>query len=105
EDDDSRRTGLIWAAVVVALLLVIGAAAWAIVNFGKNDGPTTVAVPSSLIGMTEDSARNKILSLKLKPVEGATTAGPCFDGQPGKVKTVCLVDPEVGSQVDEHTTV
>src|SRR3954447_1465691 len=28
DEDDSRRTGLIWAAVVVALLLVIGAAGW-----------------------------------------------------------------------------
>jgi serine/threonine-protein kinase len=90
---------------VIALLLVIGAAAWAIVNFGKSDGPNTVTIPASIIGMTEDSARAKILSLKLKPVEGATTPGPCADDQDGKPKTVCTVDPEILSQVDEHTTV
>jgi serine/threonine-protein kinase len=104
EDDDSRRTGLIWAAVVIALLLVIGAAAWAIVNFGTDNGPSTVAVPS-VIGMTEDAARAKILQSKLKPVQGDPTSGPCAGGQQGKVKTVCTVDPGVGAQVDEHTTV
>jgi beta-lactam-binding protein with PASTA domain len=104
DDDDSRRTGLIWAAVVVALLLVIGAAAWAIVNFGTNDGPKTVAVPS-IIGMTEDAARAKILQANLKPVEGDPTSETCDDGQPGKVKTVCKVDQDIGAQVDEHTTV
>src|SRR4051794_27749075 len=44
DDGDERRTGLIWAAVVVALLLVIGAAAYAIVHLGgSNNGPKMVA--------------------------------------------------------------
>src|SRR3954468_12987058 len=104
EEDDSRRTGLIWAAVVVALLLVIGAAGWAIVNFGKDNGPSTVPVPS-VVGMTEKAAQDSIRHANLHPVAGAKTAGPCADSQPGKVGTVCTVEPIEGTQVQERTSV
>src|SRR3954452_4951349 len=100
----NRRTGLIWAAVVIALLLVIGAAGWAIVTFGKDQGPATVAVPS-VIGMTKDAAETSIRQANLKPVEGPTTDGPCADGQPGKKDHVCTVEPAEGASVQENTTV
>src|SRR3954467_951208 len=35
DEDDGRRTGLIWAAVVIALLIVIGVASYLIVHFGS----------------------------------------------------------------------
>jgi serine/threonine-protein kinase len=104
DEDDSRRTGLIWAAVVVALLLVIGAAGWAIVNFGKDNGPSTVAVPS-IIGMTSDAAAQAIRQANLKPEKGDNTSGSCDDGQPGTVGKVCTVEPRVDTSVQEHTTV
>jgi serine/threonine-protein kinase len=104
DDDDSRRTGLIWAAVVIALLLVIGAAGWAIVTFGKDNGPTTVAVPS-IIGMTQDAAEARIRQANLKPVEGAPTSGPCAEGQAGKPHMVCTAEPGAGADVQEKTIV
>jgi eukaryotic-like serine/threonine-protein kinase len=105
EEDDNRRTGLIWAAVVVALLLVIGAGAYAIVFLGKDSGPTKVAVPSTLIGKTEDAAIAAIRQANLVPNKGDPVSSDCDNGQPPQKDRVCQVSPQGGEQVAKGSTV
>jgi beta-lactam-binding protein with PASTA domain len=92
EPDDSRRTGLIWAAVVVALLLVIGAAAYAVVFIGRTDKVSTVNVPS-LYGKTPQAASTQLQGLGFTPVVGPATNGPCDGNLPGLKGQVCTQDP------------
>lgn len=105
DDEDNRRTGLIWAAIVAALLLVIGAAAYAIVFLGKDNGPTKVAVPSTLIGKTEDAAIAAIRQANLVPNKGDPVTSDCDNGQPPQKDRVCQVRPQGGEQVAKGTTV
>jgi eukaryotic-like serine/threonine-protein kinase len=104
DDGDSKRTGLIWAAIVVALLLVIGVAGYAIVFLGKDDGPKTVAIPS-VIGQTKIAAENTIRQANLRPRQGPDTHGPCANNEKGKKGFVCTVEPEEGAKVQEKSVV
>src|SRR5919198_137164 len=105
-EDEHRRTGLIWAAVVVALLLVIGAAAYAIVFLGKGDETQTVAVPGTLIGETAAQAEQDIKKAGLTPVKGDDVNGDCDGGKDVQQKgLVCQVKPQEGVQVDEGSNV
>jgi len=103
EEDDHRRSGLIWALVVVALLLVIGAAAYAIVFLGKDSGPKSYKVPS-VVGQTEDFARTQ-LKQHFTPVKGSDTSATCFGGQQVKEGLVCTLDPAPGAEAKEGSKV
>jgi beta-lactam-binding protein with PASTA domain/predicted Ser/Thr protein kinase len=105
DDDDSKRTGLIWAAVVIALLLVIGVAGYAIVFLGKDDGPKTVAVPATLIGESPQGAEQDIRNAGLVPKAGDPVSGECAGGQKVAKGKVCTVSPEVGADVAENSVV
>jgi beta-lactam-binding protein with PASTA domain/predicted Ser/Thr protein kinase len=105
EPEEHRRTGLIWAAVVVALLLVIGAASYAIVFLGKDKGPTMVAVPSSLVNETPAAAEQQIRNAGLTPHKGTATSGPCDQGQKVDPNNVCTVKPAEGASVQKGTIV
>jgi serine/threonine-protein kinase len=105
EEEDHRRTGLIWAAVVVALLLVIGVAAYAIAFLGNDKGPTMVSVPGSLIGRTEDAAKQAIRQAGLVPQKGPDVSTTCDDGSQGQKGKVCHVDPAEGARVKKGTVV
>jgi serine/threonine-protein kinase len=106
EEDEHRRTGWIWAAVVLALLLVIGAAAYAIVFLGNDNVTATVAVPSGLVGELPQQAEQDISKAGLKPVQGTPdVTGNCDGGHTPDVGHVCQVRPQQGEQVDKGTTV
>jgi beta-lactam-binding protein with PASTA domain/predicted Ser/Thr protein kinase len=105
DDDDGRRTGLIWAAVVVALLLVIGVAAYAIVFLGKDNTATkTVAVPT-VVGQIPSAAENAIKQAGLTPQKGADTGGACAQGQQVDKGRVCTVQPGEGAKVKDGSIV
>jgi beta-lactam-binding protein with PASTA domain/predicted Ser/Thr protein kinase len=104
QEPDERRSSLIWLAVVVALLLVIGAATYAIFVIGKTDKPKTVAVPS-IVGQLPAAAADALTKAKFKPVKGEDTNGPCVDGAKVAKGKVCLVDPAPGNKVKEGSTV
>ena len=103
-DTDERRRSLVWLAVVVALLLVIGAATYAIFVLGKTDKPKTVAVPS-IIGQTPAAAVDTLTKLHFKPVKGEETNGPCLDNATVAKGQVCLVDPTPGTKAKDGATV
>jgi serine/threonine-protein kinase len=105
DDDDGRRTGLIWAAVVIALLLVIGVAAYAIVFLGKDSNSTkTVTVPT-VVGQKPTQAELQITNAHLHPSRGSDTNGPCANGQAGVKGTVCTLEPAEGEKVKDGSTV
>jgi serine/threonine-protein kinase len=106
EEDNHRRTGLIWAAVVVALLLVIGVAAYAITFLGKDNGPKMVAVPASLVGAKPAEADAAIRAAGLTPHQSPTdTHGPCDDSQKPVAGQVCQVRPQQGTKVKDASVV
>ncbi|HKC26527.1 MAG TPA: Stk1 family PASTA domain-containing Ser/Thr kinase [Jatrophihabitans sp.] len=105
EPDGHRRTGLIWAAVVVALLIVIGAASYAIVFLGKDKGPTMVVVPRSVIGEPAAAAEQDIRSAGLVPKAGPATSGPCDNNQKVDQSQVCTVKPAAGASVQQGSIV
>jgi beta-lactam-binding protein with PASTA domain len=104
--DDERRSGLIWAAVVGALLLVIGAAAFAIVFLGKSDGAAkTFAIPQ-VVGQLPAAADDALRKAGLVPRRAAgTTAGPCDDGETVDKGKVCTLQPKAGEKVKKGTAV
>ena len=104
ERSDERRRGLIWLAVVIGLLLVIGAAAFAILFLGKGDKPKKVSVPS-IIGFTENAAISQIRNAGLVPVRGAVTNGPCDGNVTVQEQQVCKVDPSVDASVKDGSKV
>jgi beta-lactam-binding protein with PASTA domain/predicted Ser/Thr protein kinase len=104
EEDEHRRTGLIWAAVVVALLLVIGVAAYAIVFLGNDNGPKTVAVPS-IVGENQAAAEAAIKAANLQPQRGDATSDTCDGGQKVDAGQVCKVSPSEGTSVKENSVV
>jgi serine/threonine protein kinase len=86
-DEESPRSKWIWVALVVALLLVIGGAAYVIVALGKSDKPKTYAVPN-IIGQTPAAA-----TLALQTA-GFLNVAP----DPTPSKGPCGLDPTVAPQ-------
>jgi beta-lactam-binding protein with PASTA domain/predicted Ser/Thr protein kinase len=107
EDDTSSHKGaVIWTAVVLALLLVIGVAAWAVLRSDKTKAPTLYTV-DSLVGLDPAAAEQKIRDLHLTVVPTHEPSnGPCSSGATGAAAVtvtkgkVCTQDPAAGSQLE-----
>ena len=111
DDGEGKRRAWLWAALVAALLLVIGGGAWAIWALSGSDSPTKAAVPN-VIGMNPAQANAAIASRKFTPPTGTPqTASKCGvnpDTQPiasPTEGTVCTQSPPANSQQNEGTTV
>jgi eukaryotic-like serine/threonine-protein kinase len=102
DDDHQGRSGLIWAAVVVILLIVIGVAAYAIV---RTSSQTTkmVAVPS-IVGQTQDAAVNSLRAAGLNPGNITSASTGCASQNP-TVGTVCTQQFAGGSMQAKGTSV
>ena len=115
EEDDSgaHRGALIWTAVVLALLLVIGSAALYVLKRDNSPaGPTLYQVPA-LVGLSPAAAVDTLRSNHLIPAAGkpAGSNGPCSAGSdavalknPTKGQ-VCTQNPAAGKEVADGTTV
>jgi eukaryotic-like serine/threonine-protein kinase len=109
-DDGSnqRRAGLIWAAVVVALLLVIGIAAYAIVRTSGGDSTSKVGVPV-LIGKTPEAATSALQQAGLLAGSVTNFSGTCGDppsvSVPQVQGNVCTQSIGAGSEQKKGTTV
>ena len=118
EHERDRRNALIWAAIVVALLLVIGAGAFFIYKLGSNsDSGKKIAVPN-LVGLTPAaankqlgnkpncSATNTCMVYLVPNSEAPTTAGPCDDkSTPTKEGLICKVTDQAGATVPANAEV
>ncbi|MEP6852528.1 MAG: Stk1 family PASTA domain-containing Ser/Thr kinase [bacterium] len=111
EDGDDprsgRRTALIWTAVVLALLLVIGGTAYALLRSGdkqKAAPPVETTQVPNLVGLTQPAAAGRIKTNKLAlaaPVESLRVcAVPTV--QKGQV---CTQNPDPGGVVNVNTSV
>jgi beta-lactam-binding protein with PASTA domain len=78
DDGNQRRTGLIWAAVVVALLLVIGVAAYAIVRTSGSSAAKRVGVPA-LVGQTPAAAEEALRTAGFLPGTASNRSDFCGD--------------------------
>jgi len=98
--DGNRKNGLIWLAVVLALLLVVGGIV-GVVLFTRNgnDGPDKVAVPN-VIGKTTAQAISAFNAVNIVSQPGDATSGPCDGGATVQQQQVCKVDPAVGTSID-----
>jgi eukaryotic-like serine/threonine-protein kinase len=103
-----RRSGLIWAAVVAALLLVIGIAAYAIVSTSGSDSPKKIGVPG-LIGQTPDAAASQLRTLGFLPGTVTNYSGFCGDppaaNAPQAEGKVCTQQFGAGSEQSKGTTI
>ncbi|PZS24914.1 MAG: Stk1 family PASTA domain-containing Ser/Thr kinase [Pseudonocardiales bacterium] len=103
-EPDQRRSSLVWLAVVVALLLVIGAATYAIFVLGKTTTAKTYAVPA-IVGQLPGPAADALTKAHLRPVKGDDTNGRCVDGATVAKGKVCVVDPAPGTKLKDGSTV
>ena len=92
DERSSRRTGLIWAAVVVALLLVIGVGAYAIVFLGKDDNAVKKTDVPSVVGQAPAAAEQSLKQAGFVAQAAAPdTNGPCDDNQTVPEGRVCTL--------------
>ena len=105
DPDDNHRSGAVWLAVVIALLLVIGAAVAAILLIGKSDKVPQSTVPAAAIGQLPAAAQDTIRGAKLNPVAGDDTNGPCFNNATVAKGQVCTLEPAPGAKVNQNSTV
>jgi len=106
DDGHHRRTGLIWAAIVAALVLVIGGGL-AVILLSRDSGSDKVDVPTDLQGLTvaQASAALKDAGLTLA-ADPKSTTGPCTDtSQTPEVGRVCTISPVPGSSVKKGSEV
>ncbi len=105
EEPGTRRTGLVWAAVVIALLIVIGVGAYAIVFLGKDDKSVQkVAVPS-VVGQSPAAAIAALKKAGFGATSGGATHGPCVHNQQVSKGAVCTLTPSVGAKVQKGSTI
>jgi len=101
--EHERRNALIWVAIVVALLLVIGIGAffvWKLGDGGSSSTPTA-SVPS-VIGDSLTTARGKFKNIGVLAVNpaGETTNGPCDAGPtPTQDNVVCKLTSQSGQKL------
>jgi beta-lactam-binding protein with PASTA domain/predicted Ser/Thr protein kinase len=112
-DDDTRshRGALIWAAIVVALLLVSAAGAYAIARAQhKSNTPQLVKV-GSLVNVAPTAAQESLRQENLQFQLTGQSNGPCTDGTPGATAVqvtkgnICTQDPPSGQEVAVGSTV
>jgi len=111
DDGDGKKRAWLWVALVAALLLVIGGAAWAIWALSGSESPKKQAVPN-IIGMNPAQANAAIASRKFTPPTGtpqsASKCGVNPDTQPitnPAEGAVCTQSPAPDSQQNEGTTI
>ncbi len=118
EHDRERRNAIIWAAIVIALLLVVGAGAFFIWKLGSgSDSTKKVAVPD-LVGLTPAkanqqlgnsancSATNSCTVYLVANSENPTTPGPCDDNStPAKEGVICKLTDQAGNTVPANAEV
>jgi len=114
EDDTAHHRGaLIWTAVVLALLLVIGGTAlYLLKKDNQPSGPALFAVPA-LVGLSPAAANDTVRANHLIPAAGKPDGsnGPCSAGGDSAVLKnptkgqVCTQNPPAGKQVPDGTTV
>jgi serine/threonine-protein kinase len=95
EPDGHRRSGLIWLAVVLAMLLVIGGIAGFLVFTNKNDdnGPVKKTIPQSVIGQKPADVIGQLKGMGFTDVRpGTETSGQCFGGTSVDKGLTCLVE-------------
>jgi eukaryotic-like serine/threonine-protein kinase len=108
--DDGRRSGLVWLAVVVALLLVIGIGAYAIVLLNSKNKVQKLPVPS-IIGLTQADAVARLTEAGLVPAANPQTVSTSCGIDPGNSPVavgdgrVCTQNPAANSQQPKGTTV
>ena len=112
-DQRGRRGAVIWTAVVLGLLLVIGIAAYALLNNNtkSNDTPAMYTI-ESLVGQSPAAAEDAIRSwhMTVNP-QHDRVFGPCSSGAPGaatvtpNIGQVCTQNPAAGTQLAENSTV
>jgi len=108
EQDVRRGKGaLIWTAVIVALLLVIGVAGWAIINGNKKPHSPQLVSVESLVGLDPTAAEGRLREAGLTfTTPHEKSAGPCSAGGDAAplpnpvVGKVCTQDPAAGTAVD-----
>jgi serine/threonine-protein kinase len=101
---EDRRSGLVWALITLALLLVIGLGAFAIVKISGRDNTKSVPVPN-VIGQLASAAETNITNAGLVPIQGDPTSGTCNGGQKVTEGQVCTVDQPIGSMVKAGSNV
>lgn len=114
EEDSNHRGAVIWTAVVLALILVIGGVAILLLRGNsKPSAPQTYAVPP-LAGLSVSAATEQLLANHLVLAQGKPegSSGPCSSGgtQPAVLKTpvkgnVCTQDPVAGASEADGTPV
>jgi serine/threonine-protein kinase len=118
DHDRERRNAIIWVAIVVALLLVVGIGAFVIWRMGSNGSDTKkIAVPN-LVGLSVHdankqlgnkpncSAQNNCTVFLVPNSENPTTSGPCDDNNtPDKENVICKVTDQAGSKVPANADV
>jgi serine/threonine-protein kinase len=105
DGDDSRRTGLIWAAVVVALLLVIGVATFVIFGTGNGGSGTTQVAVRDVTGQVGAEAATALKNQGFIPKAGLDSNGPCTGGQTVAKGHVCKTVPAAGVKADKGSVV
>ena len=105
DERDERRTGLIWGAVVLALLLVIGAAAFIIFGTGSSSGGVKTVTLHSVAGQLPEAAVQSIKQQGLVPKEGPDSNGPCPGAPTIRKGEVCSTEPRPGMKVPKGSTV
>jgi eukaryotic-like serine/threonine-protein kinase len=108
DEGGNRRTGLIWAAVVAALLLVIGVSAYAIVRASGSGKPARVGMPA-IIGETPAAADAALRQAGLIPGTPTNSSGECGDppeaSVPQTAGTVCTQQYGAGSMQLKNSTI
>jgi serine/threonine-protein kinase len=112
EDQRGHRGAVIWTAVVLALLLVVGVAAVALLHNKNTANSPTLYTVESLVGLSPAAAESNIRSwhLTVNPSHDKSN-GPCNSGTSGAqnvtpaVGQVCTQDPAAGTQLTDGSTV
>jgi eukaryotic-like serine/threonine-protein kinase len=123
EPEHEHHNGLIWTAIVVALLLVVGAGAFFIWKLSDSNTSTPKVTVPNLVGLNVSQANAKLgntpncdtntsCKVLLQADQGTpSTPGPCDDGSTPKTEgVICKLlqgDTTVsaGSQVQQGSTV
>jgi serine/threonine-protein kinase len=105
--EDERRSGLVWLAIVIALLVVIGGALAAIFLIGRSDNKVAkVTIPATVIGQTPADAEAGLKAAGFVPLANdSPTSGPCDGGIKVAEGRVCKLSPAAGTDADKGSTV